>query len=129
MTDFNPKPNNKPILCLDFDGCIHSYKSGWQGEDKTPDPPVPGVFAWLKAVLNHFEVHVYSSRSASPQGRAAMKEYISSHAGGISDQLVYAAEKPRAFLTIDDRCIQFDGDWYNQDLDPQKLLRFKPWYK
>lgn len=29
----------KPILCLDFDGVIHSYASGWKGADVIPDPP------------------------------------------------------------------------------------------
>jgi hypothetical protein len=28
---------SKPILCLDFDGTIHSYISGWQGADVIPE--------------------------------------------------------------------------------------------
>jgi hypothetical protein len=32
----------KPILCLDFDGVLHSYTSGWKGAAVIPDPPVPG---------------------------------------------------------------------------------------
>ena len=32
----------KPIVVLDFDGVIHSYKSGWKGADVIPDEPVPG---------------------------------------------------------------------------------------
>jgi hypothetical protein len=37
----------KPILCVDFDGVIHSYSSGWQGADIVNDPPTPGALAWL----------------------------------------------------------------------------------
>lgn len=128
----DPKPHGKPILCLDFDGVIHSYSSGWKGVDKIPDPPVPGIFEWLEAALIYFEVHVYSSRSISPGGRKAMYEYIQHHAGRdstLAGRVVYAAEKPRAFLTIDDRCICFDGKWSNPNLDPQKLLDFVPWNK
>src|SRR5882672_3079773 len=37
----------KPILCLDFDGVLHSYSSGWKGADVIPDAPTPGMAAFL----------------------------------------------------------------------------------
>ena len=34
----------KKTVVFDFDGVIHSYKSGWQGSATIiPDPPVPGI--------------------------------------------------------------------------------------
>ena len=37
----------KPIICLDFDGVIHSYTSGWKGAAVIPDPPVPGALEFI----------------------------------------------------------------------------------
>jgi hypothetical protein len=126
----DPKPQGKPILCVDFDGCIHSYSSGWQGVDIIPDQPVPGVFEWLEAALGYFEIHVYSSRSASASGIEAMYQYVRKHAGiDMANRLYFAKEKPRAWLTIDDRCICFNGRWADNSLNPLKLLQFLPWYK
>ena len=33
----------KPTVVFDFDGVIHSYKSGWRGPENIPDPVVPGI--------------------------------------------------------------------------------------
>ena len=69
-------PRRKPILCLDFDGVIHSYESGWQGPDSIPDPPVEGALAFIVAALATFDVQIYSTRSHQPGGIDAMKDWL-----------------------------------------------------
>lgn len=67
---------NKPILCLDFDGVIHSYSSGWKGARNIPDPPVDGAIEFLVSAIEEFEVHIFSARSGQFGGRRAMKRWI-----------------------------------------------------
>jgi hypothetical protein len=130
----------KPILCVDFDGVIHSYDSGWQGATVVADPPVPGALWWLANATMHFQVQIYSSRSDTADGRGAMREALMRWAkdpqhwpqgGGLPafpiEDIGFAIRKPSAFLTIDDRAIQFNGDW--SALDAKALLDFKPWNK
>lgn len=54
--------NDKPILCLDFDGVIHSYASGWKGANVIHDPPVPGAIAFLREAVQSFRVAIFSGR-------------------------------------------------------------------
>jgi hypothetical protein len=132
--------DRKPILCVDFDGVIHSYTSGWKGEEIIPDPPVKGALPWLWRATEFFDVQVYSSRSKSDKARAAMREWMGRWAerefpfdhpmnasGPQRYPIAFAHEKPAAFLTIDDRAICFDGMWDGKDL--ADLLNFKPWNK
>jgi hypothetical protein len=127
---------NKPILCLDFDGVIHSYKSGWKGADSIPDGPVPGALAFIKAASEHFRVAIFSSRTNQPGGLDAMQIWLFNMAvnGGFPEVLdepswlhdiEWPREKPAAFLTIDDRALTFRGIWP----DPVELLDFRPWNK
>lgn len=67
---------SKPILCLDFDGVLHSYSSGWQGARNIPDDPVPDALRFLVVALDHFQVHILSSRSHQWGGRRAMKRWL-----------------------------------------------------
>lgn len=66
----------RPILCLDFDGVLHGYQSGWKGARNIPDAPIPGALRFLVGALDHFSVHILSSRSHQWGGRRAMKVWL-----------------------------------------------------
>jgi hypothetical protein len=69
----------KPILCLDFDGVLHSYTSGWKGARLIPDPPVPGALEFVATAPVRFRVHILSSRPHQWGGRRAMKRWLRGH--------------------------------------------------
>lgn len=117
---------NKQTVVFDFDGVIHSYKSGWQGDAVIPDEPVIGIDKALRDICNAgYNIVVVSSRCNSKSGMVAVNDWMLKY-----DLLKYVNlitnTKPPAIVYIDDRGICFDGH-------PEKLLRkiqkFKPWYK
>jgi hypothetical protein len=125
---------NKPILCLDFDGVLHSYKSGWQGAENIPDPPVPGAINFLCNAIDHFEVNIFSSRSHQPGGIYAMRCWLKTwsvktlgETNGLCrrlcDEIQFPDHKPAAAVSIDDRCLTFTGRWPSIN----NLKEFKPW--
>lgn len=66
----------KPTIVFDFDGVIHSYSSGWKGATVIPDPPVPGIGQVMEDLLERgYEVVIVSSRSATEEGRTAIREW------------------------------------------------------
>jgi hypothetical protein len=137
----------KPILCLDFDGVLHSYLHGWQGPGVIPDGPVPGALNFLTKAADFFEIHVFSSRSAWRRGRRAMRAWLIEQflielpnpgplGGGARDfvtrELVvewvdahvhFPKRKPPATVGLDDRVIQFKGVWPAM----HQLRGFVPW--
>jgi len=125
----------KPILCLDFDGVLHSYTSGWKGSDVIPDPPVPGAMEFIVDAVEKFEVHIFSSRSSRDSSILQMKSWLKYHLAKTVKDLTMAHEvfvqikwpvaKPPAFLAIDDRALTFTGVFP----DVAELLAFKPWNK
>lgn len=131
MSDF------KPTLCIDFDGVIHSYERGWQ-DGAIYGTPTPGFFAWAMRVKEQFRLVIYSSRSKDTEGLRKMQEWLGAallewqedhpHGLGLSfSDFDFAHEKPAAWLTIDDRAVQFRGDWSASELAPDAMRVFKPW--
>ena len=135
----------KKTICVDFDGVIHSYNSGWQGADIIPDLPVTGAIEGLHRLCDdpEVEVAIYSSRSGEENGITAMKDWldewetvwrserervgITAEQPFLSKRCVFPESKPPAIVYIDDRGIQFNGDW--DILMPERLKNFVPWNK
>lgn len=126
---------SKPIICLDFDGVVHSYASGWKGAKNIPDPPVSGALNFmLDALVQGYDVVIHSSRARYFGGISAMRSWLRKHAGsqwyemgfgpGLED-VRFTRWKPSALVTIDDRAIRFDGTWP----DPKAAASMLPWNK
>lgn len=89
---------NKPILCVDFDGVIHSYSSPWVAEDVIPDPPVPGAIQWLNRISDDFDIVIFTTRGKNQEGRNAVGAYLRAHGCELSYPIT--AEKPMALVYL-----------------------------
>lgn len=113
-----------PTVVFDFDGVIHSYKSGWKGNSVCVDPPVDGIKDVIDKLHDEgYLVVVQSSRCATRLGREAVQKYLD-----INDIYVdnITAEKPAAVAYVDDRAICFTGNTKNLI---NRIKKFKPWYE
>lgn len=118
---------NKKTICIDFDGVIHSYVSGWKGIDVIPDPPIEGAIYALQVYTGYFDVCIYSSRSKEQKGVYAMIKWLNKNGLGSEyiAQIHFPLQKPPAWITIDDRCMCFNGVFPHH----REIENFKPWYK
>lgn len=98
----------KPTLCIDFDDVIH-FKLVIYSSRSKDDAGVTATAMWL---------HVKRNEWIKSGGQRHPTEPL---------EFEFAHEKPAAWLTIDDRCIRFDGSWNNPLLEPEAMRAFKPW--
>lgn len=117
-------------ICLDFDGCINDYKGGWINETTihSQDEPVPGAFEFIRQLVKDgWIVQIFSVRCNTIRGYLAIKLWLQRFGmeQELIDDLGFKPGKPPAHAYIDDRAIQFKGDW---DKTSAELTAFKPWY-
>lgn len=125
--------DRKPTIALDFDGVVHAYSRGWQ-DGKVYDTVTPGFFIWAIEAAKHFRLVIHSSRANNEFGQDQIREWLKTqalHSAGVLKgeipPIEISATKPPAWITIDDRCVRFNGDWFDPALLPEALLAFRPW--
>ena len=138
-------------IAFDFDGVLHSYTTppsqypdGVFNARYIPDPPVKAGMKTLYTVILHgdMEAVIFSTRCGSLDGIHAMEKWLTdAHRAyvrelgeerssrlwnmDILEELRFVKEKPPAWLTIDDRAVQFQG----APLSAADILNFRPWNK
>jgi hypothetical protein len=95
-------------VCLDFDGVLHSYRSGWCGAEIIPDPPIHGTREAVAQLRRHYRVVVHSSRCHSEEGRRAVANWLQKHDITVDE---VCEHKPPALVYVDDRAVRFRGNW------------------
>ena len=97
------------ILAVDFDGTLSAYSHGWQGAGNVPDGPTLGARGYvLRQIRKGIVPVVFSTRAASPEGKAAIEKWLSDY---NFPALQVTHEKIGAFAYVDDRAVPFRGDW------------------
>lgn len=107
-------------VAIDFDGVVH-LNHNFVNSSIIPDAPVPGAFNAIEQLRRQYRVVIFSCRADSPAAIDAISDWL--EVNGIEVDEVTNV-KPHATVYIDDRAINFAGDW--QDTLEQ-IEGFKPW--
>jgi|WetSurMetagenome_2_1015567.scaffolds.fasta_scaffold10886_4 mannose-6-phosphate isomerase-like protein (cupin superfamily) len=109
-------------IAIDFDGVINSYTSGWKGVKQT-DRPVKGAADAIKELYEQGnKIIIFSTRANNAVGRSIIRKYISNM--GLPDTVKITAIKPPADVYIDDRALNFNGNWKETVIEAEN---FKPY--
>lgn len=95
----------RPTLCLDFDGVIHPNEPH---DAALAREPIEGAKQGVAELRKLARVVIQSARATSPEGREAIASYLNSHGIDVDE---VTGEKPVAKLYVDDRGLRFNGSW------------------
>lgn len=105
-------------VAVDFDGVINKYK-GWDGENDL-SVPQSGVKYFLEELNKEYSVIIFTARDTDKVEEWFKKYELDKYILHITNM------KPRAVAYIDDRAINYDGN-YKKVLN--KLKEFKTWWE
>ena len=109
---------NKKTVLIDLDGVLNTYNGEYSFHII---PPIrDGAVDFLKELYKNYKLILFSTRDTKSVKKWAAKHGLEKY---FSD---YTNKKQCAFLTIDDRCIQFDGNYSNTI---NAIEKFSVWWE
>lgn len=110
----------KKKILIDLDGVLNQYKGKY---DKNFIPEIKdGAKEFLEKLydLNEYELNLFTTRNLLLSAKWLIENDIDKYFSEITNI------KSSAYLTIDDRCLCFKGDF---NLMFKDILKFKAWWK
>jgi len=110
--------NYKKTIFIDLDGVLNQYDGVY---DKNTIPPIKeGAKDFLQKLYNSYEIKIFTTRNRMLTAKWLIRNNVDEFISDITNI------KEPAFIYIDDRCINFKGD-YPKLYD--EISEFKVWYK
>lgn len=110
--------NNKKTLLIDLDGVLNEYTGNF---DKNYIPEIKqGAKEFLIKLSENYTIKLFTTRNKI----LASEWLIENELNTIVEDITNIKEL--SYLYIDDRCINFDGNYTNLE---SKIENFKPWYR
>ncbi|MBR1681237.1 hypothetical protein IJ707_05550 [bacterium] len=112
------KKEFKKIILIDLDGVLNTYEGNF---DKDFIPPIKeGAKEFLKNLSETFDIKIFTTRNKILASKWICENELEDYIKDVTDH------KDLCWLFIDDRCINFQGNY--EDLTTQ-IQNFKAWYK
>jgi len=96
-------------IAIDFDGVLHSYKSGWIAGHILEEPLNGALHFCHWLIENKFKIIIFSCRASDPVGFVAICTWLNEHNFPATIEVTH--KKPDALLYIDDRGMRFNGNF------------------
>jgi hypothetical protein len=104
-------------IAIDFDGVVHSFDKGYYDGTCYGDP-LAGSLTAIKNLSKHYNIIIFTAKAKPSRplvngknGTELVKEWLEKY-GVMKYVSKITAEKPRAFLYIDDKGYRFEN-WEN----------------
>lgn len=119
------------IIAVDFDGVIHDYTGGWRGGEIYGDPVKDARWAMQHLWRRGHKILIYTCRAypGVVNGRKVrgkkreLAAWLEQHRIPY-DEIWTGRGKPPADIYVDDRAVEFRGDWFST---VDKILTFSTW--
>ncbi|MGN0030489.1 MAG: hypothetical protein ACI37Q_00870 [Candidatus Gastranaerophilaceae bacterium] len=110
--------NLKKTILIDLDGVLNTY-SGKYDESYIP-PIAKGAYQFIKDLSDEYKILVFTSRNLLLTSKWIIENNLEKYIDNVTN-----VKEPN-YLIIDDRCINFNGDFTELK---KKINNFKVWYK
>ena len=108
----------KKTILFDLDGVLNTYDGNY---DKTYIPPIrEGAHKLIKDLSKDYKIVIFTTRNSLITSKWVIENGLNDYVENVTNI------KEPAYLIIDDRCINFNGDY---EILKNKIEKFKVWYK
>ena len=108
----------KRTILFDLDGVLNTYDGNY---DEGYIPPIKdGAYNLIKELSKDYKIVIFTSRNSLITSKWLVANGLDEYVENVTNV------KEPAYLMIDDRCINFDGDYKKLK---ERIKNFEVWYK